>query len=111
MEKILKSNIQSRQASLLEGHSETSLFTHEGLKCKGFYLAQHQEQLLRTREGEVMQLTIFQGCGELKVDGKDPWHVPLLAGDIVLVPSQIAYTISNTGDQILIFSALLIAAE
>jgi hypothetical protein len=96
MEKIVKVNIESRAASLLEGSQTVSLFDFNKHACNALYLNQNQEYVQQPNDQETM-LFIFQGSGELQttIDNTQQLSIQLVTGDIVFIPRQTSYKILN----------------
>ncbi len=96
--KIIKSNIEARAASLVEGSVHTSLFTHENLYETGIYLTPHQEYKKINTQAEQVIITVFTGAGELQFQERNKPAVSLHIeqGDTILLAGSMSYSIFNT---------------
>ena len=106
--KVIKSNIEARYASLVEGTHEVSLFHEQALSCHAVYLAQHQEYSNSLVQRGSVVITIIKGVGELHVGHNDTHAVsiPLMQGDVVTFSGQAQYSLQCTTEKRLICSVL-----
>jgi len=108
MEKIIKSNILSRQVSAREGSSHVSLFNIENVDCDAIYLKQNQEHTHNTGLNKAV-LFITEGSGEFTCkSGNEHLTLQLIKGDIVFVPPSSSYTILNLMPAQLVLAEIMI---
>lgn len=109
MSTFLKSNIESRFSSLVEGSHTTSLFQTTSLTGEGIYLEPHQSYNNSNITKSVI-ITIFRGTGELEFTEKEkhPLYLQIMGGDILIIPSGSSFTIVNVSQECLVLSQLTI---
>lgn len=108
---FIKSNILSRQRSLIENSNQTSLFHEKNLAGYGVYLQPHQDYSDINKATEAMILIVFSGTGELSIteyDAQAPLLIQILPGDLLVVPPQALIKILNTGKECLILTKIMI---
>lgn len=109
MSTFLKSNIEARFSSLIDGTHKISLFQSSKLIGEGIYLHPHQGYHEKT-EHKTITITIFRGTGELELSegSSQPLHVQVMGGDILVIPPHSSYKISNVSQESLVLSQLII---
>ncbi len=109
MEKVVKVNIESRLASLLEGSKTVSLFDFDTLACKAIYLNQNQEYA--KQNAFDCMLFVFHGSGQLHatISSNEYLDIQLVTGDIIFIPRQTSYKILNLTQQNLMVAELQMA--
>jgi len=107
---FIKSNVEARFSSLIEGTHSTSLFQVRTISGKGIYLQPHQEHVGKTDSDTTIVLTILRGTGEFSLieQEKKPLHVQIMSGDILVISSTSTFKILNTDKIHLILSELVI---
>lgn len=96
--KVIKSNIEARAASLVEDSVHTSLFTHGNICETGIYLTHHQEYKKINAEAQQIIITVFKGAGELQFQehNNTPVSLHIEQGDVILLSGIFNYSIANT---------------
>ena len=110
MRTFIKSNLEARFSSLIEGSHSASLFQTNHLLGQGIYLNSHQEYLSNSPAKATTILTIFKGTGELSILEPDqkPLHIQITSGDILIIPNMTSFKILNTDQDLLIISEILV---
>jgi hypothetical protein len=109
--KLIKSNIEARQASLINGSNQVSLFHEELLTCNALYLSQNQEHNFSTKNSESVVLSVFHGTGELRYQNQttnQTLNLQIMQGDILSLAPNTSYTITNLSNKLLMISELVI---
>ncbi len=111
MGKFIKSNVESRFSSLLEQTHSASLFHTNHLIGCGIYLQPHQEHKGNSNTQITNVLMVFRGTGELRLteQGEESLHLPIMSGDILVIPPQTVFSILNIGSECLMLIELSIS--
>jgi len=107
--KVIKSNVYSRKASLIEGQQQVSLFHQNGISCLGIYLNSQQQYSFAVEPNVVAVLSIFAGSAEIQcVKTTEQLEVSVVTGDVIQTPSSSTLKIFNISANGLIASLLMV---
>gem|GEM_PF-4737662 len=97
MAELLKTNLEARSVSLSSGLSNLLLFSDESVNAQGIYLNPRQSYENVIDGQNVVILHVFQGVGdfEMSQEGQEPFKTQISRSDILVLPQNSSYKISN----------------
>ena len=110
MSTFIKSNIEARFSSLIEGTHRASLFQTNRLSAQGVYLQPHQEHNGESGAKETIILQVFRGTGELCLieHGAKPLYLQIMGGDVFVIPTMSVFKVLNTDQENLVLSEIAV---
>lgn len=107
---LLKTNLEARSVSLSSGLSNLALFGDEKVNAQGIYLNPRQSYENTTDGEKVVILHVFQGVGdfELSQEGQEIFKTEISRSDILVLPKNSSYKISNYNKSNFIASELVV---
>ncbi|MBS1988444.1 hypothetical protein JST56_05635 [Candidatus Dependentiae bacterium] len=107
---LLKTNLEARSVSLSSGLSNLALFGDEKVNAQGIYLNPRQSYENTTDGQKVVILHVFQGVAdfELSQEGQELFKTEISRSDILVLPKNSSYKISNYNKSNFIASELVV---